>query len=126
MPRRLAPGQVVRAGELQRRLDRLAPTGHRIDERVVERQHLGQLVAVGLEHLGRELRPVYVVDPPGLLRQRRDDRRISVPDVHDDRAPGRVQIPLAGSVLDPGPLAPNGRRQFQRRPREHVAHAYRP
>jgi hypothetical protein len=107
VPALVPTGKVVRPGELQRRLDGLAAPADRVDAGRVHRHDVDQLGRVGLEHLGRELRPVDVVDPPGLLRQHSDHVRITVPETDDDRSAGRIEIPLPVRVLDPGPLRPN-------------------
>ena len=53
-----AAGQVVDAGQLQRRLDRLGSAGHGVDRRLVDGQHVADLGRIGLERLGGERRTV--------------------------------------------------------------------
>ena len=56
-PAVLAPGQVVGAGHLEGRLDRLAAARHRVDPRVVHGQQRGQLVGVGLQRSEANMDP---------------------------------------------------------------------
>ena len=66
---RLATGQVVDAGELEGRLDRLRAAGHRVDRRVVDRQDFADSRGVRLEWLAGERRAVGIAEPPDLLGQ---------------------------------------------------------
>src|SRR6266700_705035 len=87
VPLRFAPGQVVGPSELERALHRLAPAGDRVDARVVHREQRRQLLAVRLQGLRRELRPVDVRDGVRLLGHRAYDVAIAVADVDHDRPP---------------------------------------
>jgi hypothetical protein len=98
----LISGQVVGAGHLQRRLDRLAAAGDGVDPGVVQRQDGRQLVRVRLDRLGRERGAVDVRDPAALLGDRVDDLGDAVPDSDHDRAAGAVQVAPAGGVDDLG------------------------
>ena len=119
----LAPREVVRARELHRGLDRLAAAGDGVDPRVVHRQHGGDVVRVLLEGLGREHGSVHVWGSRGLDGHRFDEGPVPVPEAHDDRAAGGVQVALALRVLDPNALCVHGRRELAGQDaREDVAH----
>ncbi len=123
-PRRLAPGEMEGAGELDRGLDRLAPTRDRVDPGVVQGQQGRDRVGVRLERLGREHRPVDVGGPRRLFGHRVHQRTVAVADVHDDRAARSVQVAPAFGVLDPHTLGADGSWQRSRQDAmEDVAHA---
>jgi hypothetical protein len=88
----LAPGEVVRADELQGRLDRLRPAANRVDRRAVEREDLPDLAGVGLDGLGREGRAVGVRQAARLAGKDVGDRPAAVSDVHDDGAARSVEV----------------------------------
>ena len=89
---RLAAREVVGAGQLERRLDRLGAAGHRIDRRVVDREVDGDLARVRLERLGREGAAVGVREPTRLVGHGGGDLAAAVTDVDDDRAAGGVEV----------------------------------
>jgi hypothetical protein len=108
--RSLSSRQVIRAGELERRLDGLAAAGHGVDARVVEREHGGHVLRVVLERVGREGRPVDVRSTRGLFGHGVDECAIAVTQTHHDRAARPVEVALAVRVLDPHAVRANGSR----------------
>ena len=119
----LAARQVIRTRHLDRGLDRLAATGHRVDPRIVHGQMRGQLVGVGLERLGREHGAVHVLGLVQLLDGRVDQRAVAVSDVQDDRSARAVQVALPVGVHYPRALRRHrGRQRTGQHPREDVAH----
>ena len=104
----LAVGEVVGAGELERRLVGLAAAAHREHAGSVHRHHLGDVGGESRHRLGRELRGMHVLEQPGLCRHRRHDLGPSVPDRAGDRAAGTVEdrAPVGGD--DRAPRAAHG------------------
>ena len=112
-PLRLTAGEVVRPGELQRRLGRLGAAADRVDRRICHRQARPDLGGVRLEGLGGERRAVGIGETANLLREHAGDGRPPVTDVDDDRAARRVQVLAARGVADRGTVRLDGDRQIE-------------
>ena len=69
----VAVREVVRAGQLERGLDRLRATGHRVDRGIVHRQVRADLGGVRLDGFGGERAAVGVGEASGLVRHRPGD-----------------------------------------------------
>jgi len=83
---------MVGAGHLERRLDRLRAARDRVDGRGIEREDRAELGCVRLERRARERGAVGVGDAGRLGRHDVRDAAAAVPDVHDDRPAGRIQV----------------------------------
>ena len=97
---RLAAGEVIGAGQLERGLDRLGAARHRVDRRIVDGQVASDLAGVRLERLGRERAAVRVGQASGLVRHRRRDLAAAVADVDHDRATGGIEVLAPVRVAD--------------------------
>ena len=100
-PVRLAASELRRAGELERRLDRLGAAGHRVDRGVRHRQVRRDLRGVPLERLGGERAAVGVREARRLVGDGVGDLAPAVADVDDDRATRGVEV-LAPVGVDDG------------------------
>ncbi len=96
----LAPCHVIGAGHLERRLDRLRATRHRIHRRVVHGQVRTQGGHPALQWLGREHRAVGICHAAGLLGHDPGDGLPAVADVDHDGATRGVEVRPAVRVGD--------------------------
>ena len=92
LPVGLASGEVIDAGQLQGRLDRLRPARHRVDRRIVDGQDVGDGRRVRLERLGGEGRAMGIRQAADLVGHRIGDRRPPVADVDDDGPAGGIDV----------------------------------
>ena len=114
----LTTSQVVGAGHLQGRLDRLGTAAHRVQIWVIDREMWPHRGHVGLEGFRREGAPMRIGKATRLVCHDLGDGLAAVPHVDHDSAAGRVQIGLAIGVPDRAVLRPHRdwRRGVQRSP----------
>ena len=121
----VAVREVVRAGQLERGLDRLGAAGDRVDRRVVDGQVRADLRGVCLHGFGRERAAVGVGEARGLLGHDAGDLRAAVANVDDDCPAGRVKVLATVGVADRRTVRFDGDRWVgQGRTAEHGAGAH--
>ena len=104
----VAVREVVGACQFQGSLDGLGAARDRVDRRFVDRQVRADLRRVRLNRFGGEGAAMGVRQASGLVGHHAGDLRTAVPDVHNDRPAGRIEVLAPGGVADRRPVGLDG------------------